>query len=75
MIEEHIGISRKTQQNIMKKAMARGYEPSVDIRVLDSYVEDGRRSGRPREVSKEAKAVKSHEDTGRTGVAGEKPAG
>ncbi len=34
----------------MKKAIARGYRPKEDPRILEYYIVDGVRSGRPREI-------------------------
>jgi hypothetical protein len=34
----------------MKKTFDRGFRPDIDPRILDSYVEDGRRTGRPKEI-------------------------
>jgi hypothetical protein len=52
-IQSQCSIPPRTQQNLWKKAVARGYNPSVDPRILDSYVIDGARSGRPKEIGPE----------------------
>ena len=56
-IRELTTIPLQTQSNILKKAQSRGYNPDVDFRILDYYVEDGSRSGRPREVEEETKQL------------------
>ena len=52
-IYEWIGVPPKQTQRLMKKAIQRGYRPEESKRILESFVEDGIRSGRPREVSKD----------------------
>lgn len=54
-IRDLLGISEATQSNILKKARDQGYDPAVDMRVLQHYVEDGTRSGRPREIGDDIK--------------------
>lgn len=50
-IEKKTGIPRRTQLNIQKKAQERGYCPEQDGRILEHFVEDKPRSGRPKEIS------------------------
>jgi hypothetical protein len=49
-IERKTGISQRSQQAIRKKAYDRGFRPEEDPRILESYVIDGKRSGRPKEI-------------------------
>lgn len=45
---EYTGVLPETQKVWWKKALARGFDPSVrPVLILDCYVEDGKRSGRP----------------------------
>lgn len=48
VVEATLGLSRQTIQYWVKKARERGYNPAVDLRILPEYVEDGKRSGRPK---------------------------
>jgi transposase len=50
-IEEKLGIPKSTQTRIKQRAFARGFCPEQDLRILDHYIEDGARSGRPKEIS------------------------
>jgi transposase len=50
-IEEKLGIPKSTQTRIKQRAFARGFCPEQDLRILNHYVEDGARSGRPKEIS------------------------
>lgn len=51
MVEEHTGISTATQYRWWDKAVARGFDPKKQpLLILDEYVEDGKRTGRPRKV-------------------------
>jgi len=52
-IERKIGIKRATQSYMKKKAFERGFRPDQDPRILDYYVIDGPRSGRPKEITVE----------------------
>jgi len=47
-VEQAIRIPARTCRRILEKAQQRGYRPREDPRILDYYVEDGHRSGRPR---------------------------
>jgi transposase len=40
-------------QRILRKAKARGYQLGEDQRILERFVKDGARSGRPKEISQE----------------------
>lgn len=42
------GVKPSAVTNIKKRAYDRGYRPEQDSRILDHYVKDGARSGRPR---------------------------
>ncbi len=50
-IERRTGIKQPQQSNIKKKAFDRGFRPDVDPRILDYYVEDELRTGRPKKIS------------------------
>ena len=52
-IEKKTGIKRSAQTYMRQKAFERGFRPDQDPRILDKYVEDGARSGRPKEVTPE----------------------
>ena len=52
-VEEKTGVKERTQRNIRKKARERGFCPEQDPRILESYVVDGDKSGRPKEISVE----------------------
>ena len=53
VVEQKTGVKKRQQHNIWKKAKDRGFEPDRDPRILEAYVVDGERSGRPKETSKE----------------------
>jgi hypothetical protein len=46
-------VKKRTQSYIKKRAFDRGFNPDEDPRILESYVVDGDRSGRPKEISVE----------------------
>ncbi|OJJ41393.1 hypothetical protein ASPWEDRAFT_34940 [Aspergillus wentii DTO 134E9] len=48
LVEQVTGMPRQTIQFWVRKARERGYNPYVDSRIRIEYVEDGKRSGRPR---------------------------
>jgi transposase len=52
-IQARTDITPASQSNIKKKAQERGFDPSQNPRILDEYVVDGIRSGRPKEIKKE----------------------
>jgi transposase len=52
-IERRTGIKPSAQTYMKKKAFDRGFRPDQDPRILDCYVEDGARSGRPKEITLE----------------------
>lgn len=45
-------MSDRTCRRILEKAKQRGYCPEEDPRILDHYVIDGARLGRPREIDR-----------------------
>jgi hypothetical protein len=45
--------TERSQRAIRKKAYDRGFRPEEDPRILESYVIDGMRSGRPKEILKD----------------------
>jgi len=51
-VEEAIKIPHWTCRRIHEKATQRGYCPAEDPRILEHHVEDGVRSGRPKEIDK-----------------------
>jgi Transposase len=51
-IKRKTGVKPRSQRAIKKKAQDRGYNPDEDPRILESYVVDDIRSGRPRAISK-----------------------
>lgn len=56
-IHEITGIPTWTQTNILKKARERGFDPAVSLQVLEHHVEDGQRSGRPKEIEESTKTA------------------
>ena len=52
-ITEFTGIPKRTIYDLQAKAKARGYNPKVSKLLKIEYVEDGARSGRPRNISRE----------------------
>jgi transposase len=52
-IKEKTGVSERSQRNIRKRAYDRGFRPEQDPRILELYVADAPRSGRPKEILKE----------------------
>jgi hypothetical protein len=44
------GCKERQQRNIRKKAFDRGFRPDQDSRILETYVIDGERSGRPKVI-------------------------
>jgi hypothetical protein len=54
-IQHRTGIPQVSQSNLKRKAIQRGFNPAVDPRITEYYVEDGHRSGRPIEVKEEVK--------------------
>jgi transposase len=55
IIAANLSLSRQIIQYWVKKAMDRGYNPAVDPRIHLEYVEDGKRSGRPKEITEAIK--------------------
>jgi hypothetical protein len=47
----------RAQRYLRKKAHNRGFRPDIDPRVLEHYVVDGARLGRPKEISEEIEAA------------------
>ena len=47
-IEKKSGVRQQSQSNIWGKALEHGFRPAEDPRILEHYVEDGQRSGRPK---------------------------
>ena len=52
-IEKKTGVKPSAQTFMKQKAFDRGFRPDQDPRILDIYVEDGARSGRPKEITPE----------------------
>lgn len=52
-VKEKTGVSERSQGAIRKKAYDRGFDPDKDPRILEAYVVDGVRSGRPKEITQE----------------------
>ncbi|KAL1884051.1 hypothetical protein Daus18300_000160 [Diaporthe australafricana] len=48
-IFDHTGVSPDTQKTWWAKALKRGFDPTArPVLIVDRFVEDGKRSGRPR---------------------------
>lgn len=56
-IERKTGVKERSQRYIRKKAFERGFRPEQDPRILESYVADGERSGRPKKAAAVVAAV------------------
>jgi hypothetical protein len=54
-IEKKTGVKPRTQRAIKKKAYDRGYNPDEDPRILELYVVDDVRPGRPLVISEDQK--------------------
>jgi hypothetical protein len=50
-IEKKTDVKERSQRNIRKKAIERGFDPATRPRILDSYVVDGAHTGRPKKSS------------------------
>jgi hypothetical protein len=50
-IEAKTGVKERSQRNIRRKAIERGFDSKEDSRILESYVIDGKRSGRLKEIT------------------------
>jgi hypothetical protein len=51
--ERRTGMKERQQRNIKRKAFERGFRPEKDPRILKTYVVDGERSGRLKEITKD----------------------
>lgn len=45
------GMPERSAQRLKKKAYERGFRPEEDPRILEAYVEDGKKSGRPKTIT------------------------
>jgi transposase len=52
-IQMKCGVTVSGQQYIKRKAKNRGFDPTQNPRILDEYVTDGIRSGRPKHISEQ----------------------
>jgi transposase len=52
-VEKRTDVKPSAQSHIKKRARDRGFRPEEDPRILNYYVEDGERSGRPKEITLE----------------------
>ena len=52
-IEKKTSIKPSSQTYLKKRAFERGFRPDQDPRILDYYIQDGARSGRPKEIQLE----------------------
>jgi len=50
-IEAKIGVKERSQRNIQRKAIERGFDSKEDPCILKLYVIDGKRSGRLKEIT------------------------
>src|SRR5262249_9659042 len=53
VVSQKTGIPVWTCRHIRRKAKERGFDPQKDPRILEHYVEDGYRPGRPKEITQE----------------------
>ena len=49
-IEARTGVKKSTQIRIKQRAFERGFQPKVDRRILEHYVADAPKSGRPKQI-------------------------
>lgn len=63
-IERKTGVKQSAQSHIKKKAFDRGFRPKEDPRILELYVRDGERTGRPRKIDKVRKGKAKAEGKG-----------
>ena len=61
-IEGRTGIPPRTQHNIWITAWKRGFNPNIDRRVLECHVEEGKQTGRPRNVPRELQQTQRQPD-------------
>jgi transposase len=54
-IKATTGMPRQTIQYWVKKAREHGYNPEIDPHILPVYVEDGKRTGHPKEITEATK--------------------
>ncbi len=59
-IQQITRVSPRTTQRLLEKARSRGFYPEQDLQILDHYIEDGYRSGRPQEISQQAEEALIH---------------
>lgn len=52
-ITQRTGIPSRSLNRIRKVAAERGYRPAEDARILEAYVIDGKRPGRPKKTATE----------------------
>jgi transposase len=50
-VQAKTGIPERTLYRIKATAKERGFQPEIDPRITEAYVEDGERPGRPREIN------------------------
>jgi hypothetical protein len=55
VVSQLTGMAESTIYYLIKNAKQRGYNPDVDPRILERYVVDSHRSGRPKEISQDTK--------------------
>ena len=53
-IERVTGMQTRSLNSLLKRAIERGFDPQTSPKILDAYVEDGKRSGRPKKQIEEA---------------------
>lgn len=63
-ITQRTGIPSRSLARIRAVAAQRGYRPAEDARILDAYVVDGKRSGRPRKNAAETQVNEGAEGEG-----------
>jgi hypothetical protein len=63
-ITQRTGIPSRSLARIRAVAAQRGYQPAEDARILDTYVVDGKRSGRPRKNAAETQVNEGAEGKG-----------
>lgn len=55
-VQQRTGIPSRTANRIMATARKRGYCPEEDPRILEEYVKDARRPGRPKTITETVEA-------------------
>jgi hypothetical protein len=53
MISRSLDIAPRTVRSMIERGKDRGYNPTRSLRLEAKFIEDGKRSGRPKEISED----------------------